>query len=126
MKLSVGVMFGVLVAGVILSTAGLEAITQHPGDRIPAPSLLHLGVGLVLYLLGVVGAVIRAFGALAIERLVAAGVLVGVIAAASRLDGVLVLVAVDAVLLAMLVVEHHRVEHMARTVPMSRVTRTKT
>ncbi len=115
-----------LVAGVILSTAGLEAITLHPSDRIEIPSLIHLGAGLVLYLLGVVVAVVRAFGALAIERLVAAGVLVVVIAAVSRLDGVLVLVAVDAVLLAMLVVEHHRVEHMARTVPMSLVTRAKT
>jgi len=114
-----------LVAGVILSTAGLKTITLHPLRPIELPSLIHLGAGLVLYLLGVVLAVVRAFGALAVERLVAAGVLMAVIAAVSRLDGILVLVAVDVVLLAMLMVEHHRVENLARTVPISRVTRAR-
>ncbi len=115
-----------LVAGVILCTAGLKTITVNPGERIPLPSLIHLGAGLVLYLSGVVLAVVRAFGSLAVERLAAALLLVAVIAAASRLDGVLVLLAVDGVLLAMLVVEHHRVERLARTVPMNRVMRART
>jgi low temperature requirement protein LtrA len=100
-----------LVAGIILATAGLEEVTLHPTDRLPTHFRWMLVVGLALFLVSVVGAVYRAFRRLAVERLIAAAVLVVVAGLAlAEADGLVVLFVVDALLLAMLVVEHRRVE----------------
>lgn len=105
-----------MVAGVILAAAGLEEITLHPTDPVPTAFRWMLVAGVGLYLVSVVVAIARAFRVVAVERVVAIGVVAGVVALASELDGVVVLVVVDAVLLAMLVVEHLRVEVRYRTV----------
>jgi len=99
-----------LIGGIILSAAALEEITLHPGDTLSGPFRWMLGTGLAGYLLAVVGAIARGFGRLALERLVATVALAALIAAGGSLDGVVLLVAVDGVLLAMLAVEHFRVE----------------
>jgi low temperature requirement protein LtrA len=105
-----------LVGGVILATAGLEAITVHPAEPVATPARLFLWSGLALYLAAIVAVVFRAFAAVAVERLVAIGALGVVIAGTGSLDGILVLVFVDVVVLVTLLVEHHRVEHRFRTV----------
>jgi low temperature requirement protein LtrA len=104
-----------LIGGIILSAAALEEITLHPGDTLSGPFRWMLLAGLAGYLLAVVGAVARGFGRLALERLVATVALAAVLAAGGSVDGVVLLVAVDGVLLAMLVVEHFRVEVRHRT-----------
>jgi low temperature requirement protein LtrA len=105
-----------LVAGVVLSAAALEVITGHPADPVPTAFRWMLFGGIALYLLSVVATVARAFSVIAVERLVAAAVLAGVLAGGRSLDGVVLLILVDLVLLAMLVVEHVRVEVQEHTV----------
>jgi low temperature requirement protein LtrA len=99
-----------LIAGVILIAAALEEITLHPQDPLGEPFRWMLVGGLALYLLGVVVAIARAFRALAVERLVAVVGVLGLVTAMRDVDGVVVLVAVDVVLAAVLLVEHLRVE----------------
>ncbi len=100
-----------LVAGVILSAAALEEITLHPGDALPLAFRLMLFGGLALSMTGVAAAILRTFGVIARERLAAAVVLFLLAIASTELDGVVLLIAVDAVILATLVVEHLRIEH---------------
>lgn len=99
-----------MIAGVILAAAGLEEITLHPSDPVPTAYRWMLFAGLAGYLGSVVIGIARAFRVVALERVGAIAVLAAVVALASDLDGVVLLVIADAVLLAMLVVEHLRVE----------------
>lgn len=99
-----------IVAGVILSAAALEEITLHPKIELDTPFRWMLIIGLSLTLLGVAAAIMRAFRALALERIGAAAVLVVVVALGGSMRGLTLLVLVDAILFAMLVVEHVRVE----------------
>lgn len=101
-----------LVAGIILAAAALEEITLHPGDHLEAPFRWMLLAGLALYLTGVAVAVGRAFRVIAAERMMAIVVLLAITAAAADLDGLALLVVVDLVLLAMLAVEHIRIERL--------------
>ncbi len=103
-----------LVAGVILATAGLHAITSHPDVSVPTRFRWMLIGGLALYLLAIVVAIARAFGVFAVERLLAAVALVIVVVAFRDTQGVVLLLAVDAVLIVMLVAEHLRVERFHR------------
>lgn len=105
-----------IVAGVVMSAAALEEITLHPTDALPAPFRWLLVGGIAMYLVGVAAAVYRAFGKLAIERLVASVAILVVVVALAEVDGVVLLVAVDLVLLAMLAIEHWRVEVQHRSV----------
>ncbi len=70
--------------------------------------MLFGGLGLVV--VGVSAAVLRAFGAVAIERIVAAAVLLLLVLLSANWDGIAFLVAVDLVMLLTLVAEHLRVE----------------
>ncbi len=103
-----------IVAGVILSAAALEEITLHPDDELPAAFRWMLAAGLALNQLGIVAAVARAFGRVAFERFAAVVVLTTALALGGSLSGLSLLVLVDVVLLAMLVVEHLRVEQRFR------------
>ncbi|MCU0273536.1 MAG: low temperature requirement protein A [Acidimicrobiales bacterium] len=100
-----------LVAGIVLSAAALEEITLHPTDPLPYAFRLMLFGGLALTVVGVAAAVGRTFHVVARERVVAAAVLLVLVLVAETWDGVVLLVVVDAVLLATLVAEHHRIEH---------------
>jgi low temperature requirement protein LtrA len=100
-----------LVAGIVLSAAALEEITLHPTDPLPYAFRLMLFGGLALTVVGVAAAVGRTFHVVARERVVAAAVLLVLVLVAEPWDGVVLLVVVDAVLLATLVAEHHRIEH---------------
>ncbi len=100
-----------IVAGVILAAAALEEITLHPNHELPANFRVMLVGGMSLIIAGVAAGVWRAFRAVAKERLVAAVVLAALATAAGSVDGVVLLVLVDVVILATLVVEHRRIEH---------------
>ncbi len=105
-----------LIAGVVLASAALEEITVHPDQALGVPFRWMFFAGIVSYLGAVVIAVARAFKVLAVERLVAIAVMLGVVVVLGRADGVIVLAATDVVLLATLVAEHYRVEIAPRQV----------
>ena len=92
----------------------MEEITLHPDDELPAAFRWMLAAGLALNQLGIVAAVARAFGRVAFERFAAVVVLTTALALGGSLSGLSLLVLVDVVLLAMLVVEHLRVEQRFR------------
>ena len=91
----------------------------HPADPLPTAFRWMLFIGLSVYLLGVVLSVLRAYSALAVERLVAVAALAVLIASSASLAGVWLLIAVDVLLLAVLAVEHYRVEVANRMVTVS-------
>ena len=98
-----------IVSGVIISAAALEEILLHPTDPIPlAFRVMHAG-GLLMFLLGTVACVGRALVVIP-ERIVASVVVVALVAIGGSWSGVVVLAVVDAVLFAVLITEHVRVE----------------
>jgi low temperature requirement protein LtrA len=105
-----------IVGGLIMTAAALEEITLHPTDPLDGPFRWLLAGGLGLYLLGIATAVIRAFGVLAIERVIIAVIAAVVIAGLQRVDGIVVLAVVDALLVTMLLVEHRRIEVNNRSI----------
>ncbi len=100
-----------IVAGVILSAAALEEITLHPRDPVPAAFRVMLLAGLASATAGVAAAIWRAFRAVTKERLVACAALTLLLAVGGDWDGIVLLIAVDAVLGVTLLAEHHRIEH---------------
>ncbi len=100
-----------IVAGIILCAAALEEITLHPKDELAEPFRWMLVGGLALNLGGVVVAIALAFGVVAKERVLAACVLSVVVTMSGSMQGLVLLVFVDAVLLLTLIAEHVRVEH---------------
>lgn len=103
-----------IVAGIILSAAALEEITLHPSDPVPTSFRLMLLAGLAAAIAGVASAIWRAFRAVTRERLVAGVALAVLIAVGTSWDGIVLLVAVDAVLAVTLLVEHRRIEGWTR------------
>lgn len=104
-----------VVAGVILLAAALEEIALHPKDVLPTAFRWMFVGGMALFCGGIALAVWRAFRVVAKERVAAAGLLAAVIAVTGSVDGVVLLLLVDAVLLVALVVEHVRIEGPPRT-----------
>jgi low temperature requirement protein LtrA len=99
-----------IVAGIILSAVAMEEMALHPTDPLPAAFRTMGAVGILLYFGGVGIGVYRAFGAIARERLLAVLVICTLMAVGSGPDAVVLLVAIDAILLVTLVVEHLRIE----------------
>jgi low temperature requirement protein LtrA len=105
-----------IVAGVVAAAAALEEITLHPGDPLPTPFRLMMVGGLLLFFGGVDLAVQRAFRIVALERLVAAATIAALFLLGGDIDGVVLLVVLDVIILVMLAVEHWRVEVTGRAV----------
>jgi low temperature requirement protein LtrA len=108
-----------IVGAILVAAAALEEIMLHPGDPLPSAFRWMLFLGISGYLLGVVTAILRAYSNLAVERVVAVlalGVLIGL---TRSLDGLWLLIAVDVLLLAILTIEHYRVEVAKRLIPVS-------
>lgn len=99
-----------IVAGIILIAAAAEEVLLHPGDSVPGAFRLMFAAGLALFLGSVVGAVARSFSALARERCLAIAAFIALFAIAGSWDGVVLLIVIDVVLLAMLILEHQRIE----------------
>jgi len=108
-----------IVGSILVMAAALEEIMLHPSDPLPDAFRWMLFIGISGYLLGVVMSIVRAYTNLAVERLVAVAALAVLIALTASLDGIWVLIAVDALLLAILAIEHYRVEVANRLVPVS-------
>jgi len=100
----------VIVSGVIISAAGLEEIILHPSDPIPLAFRVMLAGGLVMFLLGTVACVGRAFRVVVPERIVASVVIVALVAIGGSWSGVVLLSVLDVVLFAVLIAEYLRVE----------------
>lgn len=99
-----------IVGAILVAAAALEEIMLHPADPLPGAFRWMLFIGISVYLLGVVVSVLRAYSALAIERLVAVAALAALIGLSASLAGLWLLIAVDVLLLTILAVEHYRVE----------------
>jgi low temperature requirement protein LtrA len=99
-----------IVAGVILSAVAMEEMALHPSDPLDAAFRAMAAGGMVLYFGGVGIGVYRAFGAFARERFVAVIAICLLMLFGSDIDGVVLLVSIDAILLATLVLEHLRIE----------------
>ena len=63
-----------IVSGIVVAAAALEEITLHPSDPLAPEFRAMFLIGLAFFLLGIDGAVYRAFGFLPPERAVAVGV----------------------------------------------------
>ena len=113
-----------IVGAVLLAAAALEEIMLHPGDPLPTSFRWMLFAGLSAYLLGVVLSVFRAYSVLAVERLFVVAALAALIGASASWAGLWLLIAIDLLLLAVLAVEHYRVEVAHRLVPVARGSRT--
>jgi len=100
----------VIVSGVIISAAALEEVILHPSDPIPLAFRVMLAGGLVMFLLGTVACVARAFRVVVPERIVASVVIVAIVAIGGSWSGVALLAVLDVVLFAVLVTEYTRVE----------------
>ncbi|MDJ0791218.1 MAG: low temperature requirement protein A [Acidimicrobiia bacterium] len=100
----------VIVSGVIISAAALEEIILHPSDPIPLAFRIMLAGGLVMYLLGTVACVGRAFRVVIPERIIASVVVVALVAIGASWSGVVLLFVLDALLFVVLVAEYVRVE----------------
>jgi low temperature requirement protein LtrA len=103
-----------IVAAILVGAAALKEIMLHPSDPLPNPFRWMLFIGISGYLVGVVISIVRAYSTLAVERVVAVAALAALIALTASLDGSLVLVAVDVLLLVTLATEHYRVEVAGR------------
>ena len=100
------------IVALLLGLCALTAVGQGLYDEalVAFPGLL-LFAGLACFLLAAVGAIVRAYRRVALERLVATGALgVVIIAAGPHLNALVLLAAVDLVIAAMLTAEHFRVE----------------
>jgi low temperature requirement protein LtrA len=102
-----------LVAGVVLIAVALEKMTAHPTDELPFTFRMIGAAGIVMFFGGVAIGVFRSFGVVARERLVAVAVIVGLMTAGGGLDGLVLFVAVDVIVLAALIIEHLRIERPA-------------
>lgn len=100
--------------GIVCAAAALEEIALAPGEPVPASLRALLFGGLAAGFAGIAAAVFRAFRVIARERVVAAVVLGGILLLGGAIDGVVLLVVVDLVLLATLFVEHVRIEGWPR------------
>jgi len=99
-----------IVAGIILAAVAMEEMALHPTDPLPAAFRAMGAAGIFLYFTGVGIGVFRSFGVVARERLAAVAVIGLLMLVADDLDGVVLLILVDLILLVTLVVEHLRIE----------------
>ncbi|MGI9610875.1 MAG: low temperature requirement protein A [Acidimicrobiia bacterium] len=97
-----------VVGGVILAAAALEEIALHPEDPVGTTFGLMLFAGVSLFLVGVTAVVFRGYSAWAVERLGGAVLIGAVLAFGADLQGVVVLVLIDLVLLGVILLESRR------------------
>lgn len=99
-----------IVAGVILSAVAMEEMTLHPTDPLPAAFRAMGAAGVLLFFGGVGIGVYRSFATIARERFVAVGVIIVLMGVGDDIDGVVLIVGIDLILLATLIFEHRRIE----------------
>ena len=103
-----------VVAGVIAAAAALEEITLHPADPLPAEFRTMMYGGLVMFFGSIGIAAYRSWRAFAYER-VAGGVAAALLLYFGRdLDGVVLLVLIDLLILVVMAVGYERVARFRR------------
>jgi low temperature requirement protein LtrA len=107
----------IIVGSILTAAAALEEIMLHPADPLPDAFRWMLFIGISGYLLGVALSVLRAYASLAVERLLGVLALGVFIALSPSLPGMWILIGIDALLVAVLAIEHYRVEVAGRFVP---------
>ncbi|MEM7139451.1 MAG: low temperature requirement protein A [Actinomycetota bacterium] len=100
-----------IVAGVIVSAAALEEITLHPLDPLDFGVRVLMLIGLAMFFGGVEFAAMRAYHIVPPERAIAVATLAVVLFAFEDLDGIWLLVIIDAIILVTLIAEGMRLEH---------------
>ena len=103
-----------IVAGVIAGAAALEEITLYPKDPLPLEFRVMMFVGLGLFFVGVGLDVYRAFRVIARERVVGGVLTIVLLLAGADLDGVVLLLLLDLLILLVLIFEHQRIERPTR------------
>jgi len=101
-----------IVAGVIAASAALEEVTLHPGDPLPVEFRVMMFIGLVLFFGGVGIDVFRAWRAIARERIVGGVLTVVLLLVGADLDGVVLVLLIDLLILLVLVTENWRIERV--------------
>jgi low temperature requirement protein LtrA len=104
-----------IVAGVIASAAALEEVTLHPNDPLPLEFRVMLFAGLVLFFGGIGVAALRAWRAVAYERIAGGALTVVLLLAGAEVDGVVILLLIDILILAVLLVENWRIARLHRS-----------
>ncbi|MGH1492053.1 MAG: low temperature requirement protein A [Acidimicrobiales bacterium] len=99
-----------IVAGIIALAAAAEEILLHPRDAVHTEFLVMFVGGLALYFGGIAVAAYRAYRAIAKERILAMTTIALVAILGSSMDGVVLLIIVDVILLVTLLAEHRRIE----------------
>jgi low temperature requirement protein LtrA len=99
-----------VVAGIILAAAALEQITLHPGEAVAGSFRLMFFAAMALVVAGATGGVWRAYRTVPRERVVSTVAVGAMLLVAGSWDGVVLLVAIDAVIAITLLVEHRRIE----------------
>jgi len=99
-----------IVGGIIAAAAATEEILLHPRDAVHVEFLVMFVAGFGLFFGGIAAAVYRAYRIFAVERLGAMVAIALIAIVGQNWDGVIVLIAVDLVLAAVLVAEHRRIE----------------
>jgi low temperature requirement protein LtrA len=99
-----------IVAGVILSAVAMEEMTLHPTDPLPAAFRTMGAAGILLYFGGVGIGVYRSFATIARERFIAVAAIILLMGVGGDINGVVLLVGIDLILLATLIFEHRRIE----------------
>jgi low temperature requirement protein LtrA len=101
-----------IVAGVIAAAAALEEVTLHPGDPLPEEFRVMMFIGLVLFFGGVGLAVFRAWQVIARERIVGGVLTVVLLLVGADLDGLVLVLLIDLLILLVLVAENWRIERV--------------
>ena len=99
-----------MVAGIVAAAAAAEEILLHPKDPVHTEFLVMFVGGLALFFGGIVAGALRAYRVVAKERLIAIVAIALVAFIGKSWDGVLLLLAVDAVLLVSIIAEQLRIE----------------
>jgi low temperature requirement protein LtrA len=99
-----------IVAGIVLIAVTLEYVTLHPTDPIPDAFRAMGTAGFALYFGGMSIGVYRAFRVVAKERLAVVAAIVVISALGGSVDGIVLFIVIDVVILIALAVEHVRIE----------------
>lgn len=99
-----------IVAGIVLIAVTLEYVTLHPTDPIPAAYRTMGAAGFALYFGGMSIGVYRAFRVVAKERLAVVAVIVAISVFGGSVDGIVLFILIDLIILIALAFEHVRIE----------------